>query len=615
MNPRNTALLVTLAAGLFAFIFFFERHIHPPVPPPPRVLPGFNPATVTSIEVQPAAGFGIRAERTNGTWQLTKPLPYPAQEQNVEGLLRTLAGLSYETRIAAPEPNIDFGFDKPRFIILIEDGSERRQLNVGRFTAPGDQVYVQVVGQTAVDVVGIDFLKTIPREASNWRDTVFVNLGGIAFDRLSVANGARVFELSRDPTNLLWRMTAPIPARADSPKVEELLYRLQNLRVSRFVTDAPGAELEPLGLQPPQCEVALFSGTNALLSVQFGSHPADQPDLVYARVKGHSAVVLVPYDQVDAWRASHEQFRDPRLAGTLAGPPDFIEVRGAESFRAQRLTNDLWLVFDQARKLTLQADTNLMRAFIEKLAGLQIAASPGKFAVNDAVLPENLPAYGLATNSPSLRTYALLRAIAMPGGGQTNQVLAELDFGSEADGKIYARRGDLPGESSVYVVKLEDFQSLPATGIALRERRIWSFTDEKVSWISVRQNGVSRKLLHRGPNAWGLAADSQGIIDMSDQFETEAAVGELGALSAWSWVAVGDQARAKYGFTDNGTRISLGLAGGTPPTLDLDLGGWSPRKLRYGAVQLDGQTWVFEVPADVLQRVEPYLKIQDSAGP
>jgi hypothetical protein len=164
-------------------------------------------------------------------------------------------------------------------------------------------------------------------------------------------------------------------------------------------------------------------------------------------------------------------------------------------------------------------------------------------------------------------------------------------------------------------VKLEDFQKLPASGIALRERRIWSFTEDKVLWVSVRQSGVSRKLLHRGPNSWALAEDSQGIIDITDQFETEAAIGELGALLASSWVAVGDQARAKYGFTDNGTRISLGMAGGTPPTLDLDLGGWSPRKLRYGAVQMDGQTWVFEIPADVLQHIVPYLKIQDGAVP
>jgi hypothetical protein len=617
MNPRNTAILAALAAGLFAFIFFYERHLHAPIPPPPRVLPDLNPAAVTAIEVQPADGLKIRAERTNGGWQLTKPLVYPAQAPSVDALLSVLSTLSYEIHITPEElqlsaqPASDFGFDAPMYTILIEEGTELRQLKIGKRTAPGDQVYVRVEGIADVNVVGTDVLNYIPARPEMWRDTTFVDLNGSPFDRLTVTSGGRAFEFQKDATNQLWRMTAPIPARADNLKIADLLSRLGNLHVTGFVPDSPKPDLDQLGLQPPQCEIAAGMGTNQVLSIEFGGSPPGHADLAYARVNQSRNVVVVARDQVDAWRGGYEQFRDPRLAGTLPGPPELIEERDGENFTAA-LTNGTWVVLDETRKVALPADTNLMRDFVERLAGLQIAASPGKFAANDAVIPANLGDYGLATPA---RKYLLFRGVATSDGGRTNQLMAEMDFGSQAGDRVYARRGDLPDESSVYLVKLDDYRRLATNGIALRERRIWGFTEDKVLSLEVRDNGVTRKLDHHGPNSWVLAADSQGIVDSYDQFETEAAAGELGGLSAAGWVACGDAARAQYGFSDKGTRITLAMKGDAPETLTLDLGGWSPRKLRYGAVQLDGLTWIFEVPPDVLERVTAYLKIHDTNAP
>ncbi len=620
MNPRNTFILTALAAGLFAFIFFYERHLHPPVPPPPRVLAGLKPAEVTSVEVQPAGELAIRAERTNGNWQLTRPLAYPAQKQYVEGLLQVLADLSYQAQISAealkdrPKAGEEFGFDAPLFTIRLEQDNPLT-LKVGRFTAPGNQVYVQVVGRDAVDITAVDFLKYVPRHTNDWRDTRFVNLAtGRAFDRVSVTNGAKFFELQRDSASQLWKMTWPFAARADHPKIEELLYRLLNLHVSRFDTDDPRADLEPLGLQPPQCELSLAQGTNVLVSLQFGKSPTNDSSLVYARIKGQNTVVLVQRDQVEAWRSDHERFRDPRLAGFFSGPLDVIEVRGTNgNFTAQRVTNELWQITDEMLKASFPADTNRMHDFIVDLSGLEIASSPGKFAVNDAVIEANLPTYGLAAPA---RKYVLKRSVAPAGGDPTNQVVAEMDFGSEADGKVYARRGDRPEESSVYAVKLEDYQRLVSNGLALRERRIWRFSEDNVSWIAVRQKGVSRKLVRRAANEWSLSVDSQGIIDKAEEFTTEAAASELGELEAENWVACGDQARAQHGFSEDDTRISVGLNGDQPEVLMLELGGWSSSKQRYAAVQAaDGQSWIFELPAKSYERLAYDLKLRDAAVP
>src|SRR5581483_3267623 len=105
-----------------------------------------------------------------------------------------------------------------------------------------------------VEVISTDLFNLIPWMAAQWRDATFVDLKGLAFDHLIVTNGPAVFELERDPTNKLWRLAPnkPMSARADSPKIEELLLKLRGLRVSHFETDDPKADLDSFGLQPPE---------------------------------------------------------------------------------------------------------------------------------------------------------------------------------------------------------------------------------------------------------------------------------------------------------------------------------------------------------------------------
>ena len=124
---------MALAAGIFAFIFLFERHIKKVEPEIPKVLPGFNPAEVTSIQIQPAGqSETIRLERTNGGWQLTKPIDfYPAQAPAVESLLHALEDISPQPRISAQEllgrhnVNEEFGFDSPQATVVIQQGAEQ----------------------------------------------------------------------------------------------------------------------------------------------------------------------------------------------------------------------------------------------------------------------------------------------------------------------------------------------------------------------------------------------------------------------------------------------------------------------------------------------------------
>ena len=91
----------------------------------------------------PANALEIRADRTNDTWLLTKPITYPAQSAAIEALLAALQKLTPAIRISAGElreqhsAESDYGFDTPQVSLVIEAGDQRWQLKVGNKTAPG----------------------------------------------------------------------------------------------------------------------------------------------------------------------------------------------------------------------------------------------------------------------------------------------------------------------------------------------------------------------------------------------------------------------------------------------------------------------------------------------
>ena len=185
MNSKTTGIWFVIAAALFAFTLFWQHLAHGPAASA-NILPDFKPSAITSIEIFPAGALEISAVRTNGNWQLTRPLLYPAQTTAIEMLLGALQKLVPATRISAAElrehqaAETEFGFDNPQFSITVTAGDHGWQLKVGNKTAPGDQVFVRVTGTDGAFVTGTDWLGFIPRSANDWRDTALVDAGNAA---------------------------------------------------------------------------------------------------------------------------------------------------------------------------------------------------------------------------------------------------------------------------------------------------------------------------------------------------------------------------------------------------------------------------------------------------
>jgi hypothetical protein len=609
MSGKKTMMWVVVAAVLFGVIWL-ERHLRRPPAGPAPVLAQFDPATVTAVEVRPggAGQVEIRAERTNGSWRLTAPLQYPAQALSVENLLSALAKLTPVWSLGPteirnrPGAEDEYGLAPSRATsIILQQGERSTHVLLGALTAPGDQLFLQVVGVDAVQVVDADLLKVVPRGANDWRDTSFLGLKVLAPDGVRVTNNAKTFSgtreaattfaLQRDPTNHLWSMVRPIEARGDTAKVEQSLERLQDLRILQFVSDDPKNDLESFGLQPPALEIALSQGTNLVALLQFGQSPTNDPTRVFARRLGQKGVVAVSKELLEPWRvASVDEFRDPRLF-VLTERVDAIEVQAEDTCSLQRQTNDTWRIEPRH----WPADAGLVRDLLATLGDCPISGY-----VKYITTAKDWPEYGLA---PPARRFVLQTTSVSAAGAPTNVVLADLSFGLTTNypGKVFARRAD---ESSLYAISTNDFQRLPWNSCQLRDRKLWNFTVEDVIGITIRQQGGVRQLTHKGQYDWALAGGAQGTVD---PIAIEETVRGLAQASAVGWVACGETNRARFGFTDKSYQLTFELKGGTKAAIEF--GQPAPSGLPYAGTALDGEFWVFELPWLLFRDAARYLSI------
>ncbi|HWW02019.1 MAG TPA: DUF4340 domain-containing protein [Candidatus Acidoferrum sp.] len=604
MNAKKTWVWICVAACLFALIYLVQRF--PPRPPsagPGRILPKFNPAAVTSVQVRPGGPvqLEIRAERTNDTWllKLSEKMLYPAYSEKIESLLSALAQLTPDAYITPseirtrPKADEDYGFASPQASLTVHQGGDLVHLNIGVKTAPGDQVFLQVVGVEGAYVINADFLKLVPAAAADWRDITLIDLRELSFDRLAVTNNTKalVLVLQLDATNRLFRMVWPFPARADNSHIETCLQNLHDLRVRKFITDDPKPDLESFGLAPPALELALAQGTNTVAALQFGKSPTNDAGAVYARRPGQNTVVTVSKDLLAPWqRESVNDFRDPHLL-TLTEPVRLITARALEPFSLQWETNGAWRIQPEG----LPGDAGLVAGFLSVLTNAQI-----RQFVKDVVNPPELPDFGLA---PPMRKYTLQAPGTNSSGALTNVVIAELDFGcvTNQPDRAFARRTD---ETSVYAVSTNDFARLPTNGWQLRERKLWDLSAADVARITIHQQDKVRQLVHNGPHQWSLAAGSAGNIE---DLAVEETVRGLAQVSVLHWTARGETNRTAYGFGDKPYEITLELQNGTKHSIAF--GNETGTGSVYSAVTLDGQLWIGEFPGNLYGQTQYSLSI------
>jgi hypothetical protein len=592
MTFRSTFILSACALSLFAFIYFFESR----TPDPnikaaiPRLIPGFDPSTITAVEITRTNAL-IRVQRTNDGWQLSSP-SYPAQSTGIESLISESAAASKLGTVSAQEVQNDpggfksFGLDPARISVTFQTSTGRVHLKIGGNTPIGERIYVQIVGSPEVVVTDSKLLKHLPETANQWRDTRLVDIAPLQFDRVQVASGPRLFEIQRNPTNQQWRITRPLPGRADSNGVEQLLIRLQSAHVAKFVQDAPTLDLESFGLQTPAATLSLLSETNTLASIEFGRSPTNDQTKVFARSLVRSNVVLVSRDLLDFLQQPYKNFHDPHLLELQPGTVSTIQIRTGETFDLEK-RDGKWMVAPG----NFPADPGLVGEMLTNAANLEIV----DFA-KDVPTEADLKQYGL--NLPS-KQYTFLKLGTNLAGVATNVPIVRVDFGAAANppDTIFAKRSD---EVPVYRTATASVDELPVQSFQVRDRRLWNISPAAVTNLAFIFNDTTYMLPRAATGRWStddiLNAAIEEIIFRITQIKTP------------RWVAKGNQKAAVFGLMNSSSSMTLGVVDPAQPRqISVVFGGRTPGRSPnvYASYIPEGESerLIFEFPGAIYQEI------------
>ncbi|HEV8542888.1 MAG TPA: DUF4340 domain-containing protein, partial [Verrucomicrobiae bacterium] len=495
---------------------------------------------------------------------------------NVLALHRLDTIAPHEVALQGQKP---FGLETPRAKVEIENQTNRYSFEIGGPAPLTNNAYLRLQPSGEVILAEGNILQSVPRSTNDWRSKEILDLSSLTFDHLQVRVSQRFFEIAKNPTNHLWQIIKPIPARADQQRIAALLEKLREAQVTQFVTDAPGADLERYALQTPDLELALLQGTNRVFSAEFGGSPTNQPGQVYARLLGETNVVLAPREFVDYLKQPYKNFHDPRLVRFNAKGLDRIMVRSIESFALQRQENGQWIADE---KKMLPVDPEMLSAFVSTVLSMQIV-DISKEVPSDA----DLKAFGLIT---PLASYSFFERQTNTSGFLTNILFTDLSFGTNLVDKIYVRRSD---ETPVYLTPLASMLQLPRQAFELRDRRIWSFPATNLLKLTFSLGSATNSFA-RGPAGWS--------DDPIANAAREEAVFRLSQLQARSWVAKGKERLGPFAINESSLKLELEVSeNGGSAKYRVHFGRSSLRHDIYAAVILPGDTepMIMEFPGEV----------------
>ncbi|MBU0714278.1 MAG: DUF4340 domain-containing protein [Verrucomicrobia bacterium] len=218
----------------------------------PRLLAG-APAYVKGLAIKRLGGPLVEIIREGTEWIIHKPITARADWFKVSSLLEQLFNLQIQQFVAErmADPAI-YGLSDDEMILQfnIWKDEEKNGLKLcfgKRANEKGDLIYTAYRGTGSVFAVQKDQVDALKVGVSDLRDSRLYFMAADAIAWIRVEEGEKVLQLQKTASGF-WQVTEPAQWKADARIVEDLISRLNSLRIEGFLSST---NLPDLGLDPP----------------------------------------------------------------------------------------------------------------------------------------------------------------------------------------------------------------------------------------------------------------------------------------------------------------------------------------------------------------------------
>ncbi len=340
MRFRNTLIALGLFAGLGAFIYFYEYKGEEGREKAERAgksVLNIERDAIGEIEIVKPDAAAVAVRREGDSWRMTRPVETRADNDRVDAIVSTLAGLEVDDTLSdvTADEKKQFGIDPPMARVSVRmapqgdaPAADGPVLLVGDKVPLGSNRYAARPGASDVLVVsgGLDSVIGADATSLRYRKVVGVDTWKVARFRIQGKEGT--VALAHEAEH--WKMESPGSWPADDGQVQNLWFDVQGAEAEGFETENPAPDaLSRFGLTPPALTLTVEEkeGTQPV-RVDFG-HP-DPNGPAYARRSDLDAVMRIPaatYDKLNAAIADPVRFRDARVAPVDRFRLTAVEIR------------------------------------------------------------------------------------------------------------------------------------------------------------------------------------------------------------------------------------------------------------------------------------------------
>jgi Domain of unknown function (DUF4340) len=293
---RNTLIVLLIALGLGAYVYFYEMKSGKERDAEETSKPAFTfkSEEVTALNLT-SNNQTITLENTGKDWMITQPVKTDADQTAVEALLSSVAGATIDrSLVMTPNLQAASGVAQPAVTIAVKlkNGTQHKLL-LGRKDPTDAGVYAQIDQNPNVLLLPASLLSGATKTLNDLRAKELTKLLQGDVTAVTVKNQNLTFAAERNSENK-WLVREPAAKKdqeADTTKPFSLLSTL-----ATEVIDSPDDKVKAL-LAKPVVE-ASFTGKENQVARFFISAP--DGDNVYVRVEGKSEVFKVSKSLLDS---------------------------------------------------------------------------------------------------------------------------------------------------------------------------------------------------------------------------------------------------------------------------------------------------------------------------
>ena len=536
MRWQTTAVLALLLAILGGFYYVYEVRWGPgreeAAARKGRVFSA-DTNDVTTVELK-RGGESVKLQREGEHWQLLEPVKARGSRSAVDELLANVLTAKIDREIDPnPTSTTDFGLDKPaaEVTLTLKDGKALGLL-LGAKNPTGVWVYARERDKPAVFVLGESVLRDATKPVADFRDRTI-----LAFDAKEVSGFEIVLPdqtLAVEGEPRAWRITRPVPLRADNETVTEFLDRLTGQKVREFVAEAPPAR-DAYGLERP-VRITVHTGRDkdrVSRTLLLGKVDAAKKG-VYAMRGGESSVLLLPDEVWNQVPKNVGVLRNKSVVQVERDTLTRLEIESPKgSVTVARDDGDWKIVAPQA----LPADQVEVGAVLTKLNDLRA----------QAFLSEDAAGIARYLAKPQVRV-----ALTDKAGATTTVLLASSPEKRGGAPSAYAAVAD---KGPVTLVDAKALDDLGRSTNDLRDRRLLGTLEPRdIKRVRLQAGGQAMVLERSGDTEWRVLEPAKGAANGSKVDDL------LYTLRALRWkdiVAPEGQEPARYGMDTPALEVAL----------------------------------------------------------